>query len=109
MLKFMSSFANIIVRPLLRSRLHSLISQHVMLITFTGRKSGKVYTIPVGYVRADEAILTSTLRSNRWWKNLCGGAPVTLYLQGRELKGSADVVNPRRHAWEAPSRSSLAA
>ena len=34
---------------LLRSPLHKLASKNTLLITFTGRKSGKKYTTPVNY------------------------------------------------------------
>jgi hypothetical protein len=84
--------ANAVMRPLLRSPLHGLVSRNVMLITFTGRKSGRTYTTPVGYAREDDTLITSTLRSNRWWKNLVGGVPVTLDVQGKRLNGKADVV-----------------
>ena len=33
----------------LRSRFHWLLSRGLMLVTVTGRKSGRQYTIPVGY------------------------------------------------------------
>ena len=35
-----------IMTGLLRSRLHSLISRSLMLITYTGRTTGKQYTFP---------------------------------------------------------------
>jgi hypothetical protein len=33
----------------LRSPLHGLLSNGMMLLTVTGRKTGKKYTTPVGY------------------------------------------------------------
>ena len=81
-----------IVRLMLRSPLHSLISKNVMLLTVTGRKSGKRYVIPVGYVREGDRVTTSTLRGNRWWKNLHGGAPVSLRIEGQEFRGTAEIV-----------------
>lgn len=41
--------ANRLVRPLLASRLHGVLSRFLMLLTCTGRKSGRRITIPVGY------------------------------------------------------------
>jgi len=40
---------NPLMRALLRSPLHGLLSGMLMLLSYTGRKSGKVYTIPIGY------------------------------------------------------------
>jgi hypothetical protein len=38
---------NPIVIWLLRSPLHSLMDKSTILVTITGRKSGKIYTVPV--------------------------------------------------------------
>jgi hypothetical protein len=40
---------NPLARRLLRSPLHGLASGRLALITYTGRHSGRRYTIPVGY------------------------------------------------------------
>ena len=32
---------------MLRSPLHSIVDKKILLVTFTGRKSGKTYTTPV--------------------------------------------------------------
>ena len=75
---------------LLRSPLHRLISKSVLLITFTGRKSGKKYTTPITYLRDDDTVLMTT--DSPWWKNLRGGALVTLRIRGREYVGVAEAV-----------------
>jgi hypothetical protein len=36
------------MRALLRSPLHGLLSGMLMLLSYTGRKSGRTYTIPIG-------------------------------------------------------------
>ncbi|HUR07574.1 MAG TPA: hypothetical protein VM347_33875 [Nonomuraea sp.] len=41
--------ANRLVRPLLASRLHGILSRFLMLLTYTARKSGRRITVPVGY------------------------------------------------------------
>lgn len=60
-----------------------------MLLTFTGRKSGRRYTIPVRYLRENETLLTLT--DSPWWRNLRGGAPVDLFIAGRNVRGRAEV------------------
>ena len=77
---------------LLRSRLHGLLSGGLMLVTVTGRRSGRRYTTPVNYVRRDD-VLTVFSRSERtWWRNLRGGAPVTVRLKGHDLETFGEVV-----------------
>jgi len=40
-------FVNQAMQTILRSPLHGMVSSTVLLITFTGRKSGNTYTTPV--------------------------------------------------------------
>lgn len=61
---------NPFMKTILRSPLHGLVSENVILITFTGRKSGKTYTTPVNYVRDGEALIILSHDDRTWWKNL---------------------------------------
>ena len=70
------------VRTLLRSPLHFVASSSLMLITFRGRTSGKVFTTPVRYIRDGAEIRAFTSRQNQWWRNL-GGTRVALTLEGQ--------------------------
>jgi deazaflavin-dependent oxidoreductase (nitroreductase family) len=82
---------NPIVIWLLRSPLHELMGNSTMLITFAGRKSGKTYTTPVNYVWDDHSLLVVSPRDRLWWRNLRGGALVTVYVRGQSMNsiGSA--------------------
>lgn len=63
-----------------------------MLITFTGRVSGKRYTTPVNYLLIGDMLYVVSLRDRTWWRNLRGGGPVTLLLSGEEVQGWGDVI-----------------
>lgn len=78
---------NPMVSWLLRSPLHSLISSSTMLISYTGRESGRVYTTPVNYVWDGDTLLAVSPRDRIWWKNLRGESPVTVRVAGRDLRG----------------------
>jgi len=78
---------NPLIKLLLRSPLHSLVSDSLMLITFTGRKTGEEYTTPVGYWMNDGRVIVTT--HSPWWRNLEGGRPVTLRLRGGHREGIA--------------------
>ena len=82
---------NKLIKLLLRSPLHGLLSKEVLLLTFTGRQSAKRYTTPVGYARDGDLLLLGTQRP--WWKNLRGGVPVSVRVQGCDYSGLADVVS----------------
>lgn len=83
-------YVNQAMKFVLRSPVHGVISKSILLITFTGRKSGKTYTTPVSYSQHGDQVYVFTHAT--WWKNLCGGAAVTLRIQGRELQGLAEPV-----------------
>jgi hypothetical protein len=73
--------ANRVVRPLLRSPLHRLLSGQIMLLAYRGRRSGQEHTIPIGYFAWDDDTVLS-FSSARWWINLREGRPVRLLMRG---------------------------
>ncbi len=75
---------------ILRSPMHAMVSKTILLITFTGRKSGKIYTTPVDYSQDGDQVTIFTHAS--WWKNLRGGAPVSLRLRGKDVMGVPEPV-----------------
>ena len=83
---------NSIMAFILRSPLHGLLSGSTMLITYTGRKSGKSITLPANWVRDGNTVFVTSLRARTWWRNLRGGAPVTVRLQGRDYSGEGKTI-----------------
>ena len=81
---------NNVMSWILRSPLHGMLSNGMMLITVTGRKTGKAYTTPVGYYRNDGYLWVLTSRDRTWWKNLQGGAEVDLLLKREPVKAFAE-------------------
>ena len=84
------------MKLVLRSPVHRMVSKTVLLITFTGRKSGKTYTTPVDYSQDDDQV--TIFSHENWWKTLRNGAPVTLRVRGRELQGLAEPVAEDKQA-----------
>lgn len=82
---------NPFVVALLRSPLHGIMSGSTMLITYRGRRSGNEHTTPVNYIRDGDTLLVVSSRDHAWWKNLRGGAPVTVRVGGRELSGVGEA------------------
>lgn len=88
---------NPVFRAVLRSPLHWLVSPGLMLLTFTGRKTGREYTIPVGYQKQPDGaivVMISEAWKKQWWRNCREPAPVSLRLRGRDLRGTATLVAP---------------
>ena len=87
---------NRVMKLMLRSPMHGMVSKTVLLITFTGRKSGKTYTTPVSYSQFDDQVYVFTHAT--WWRNLRRGVPITLRLRGREVQGLAEPVAEDKQA-----------
>jgi hypothetical protein len=87
-----NDFGNIFTEPLLSSPLHGLVSSHLMLVKFTGRKSAKAYATPVQYFReSDGSYIFFTQKARQWWKNLQGHEFVTR-ISGHDCPSRADIV-----------------
>ncbi len=87
---------NPLVSAILHSPAHWLLSPGLLLLTCTGRKSGRRFTIPVGYQRDGDVVtvMVSDARKKRWWRNYREAGPVTLRMRGREHSGTARVLAP---------------
>jgi deazaflavin-dependent oxidoreductase (nitroreductase family) len=89
---------NSIIKVLIRSPLHFLISKNILLITYKGRKSEKVYTIPVNYLREGDDLYITSWRDRVWWRNLCGGKPVIVHVEGDDKPALAEVIEDEAEA-----------
>ena len=73
---------------LLRSPFHVFMGG-MLLITVSGRKSGRAISTPVNYVRDGDTLLITSKADRTWWNNVRGGAPVTLLLNGKTYQAEA--------------------
>ena len=71
---------NPLVRMLLGSPLHGGLDDSFLVLHLTGRKTGRRYDIPVGYVDMEGKLAVVT--TARWRVNLRGGAGVAVTLRG---------------------------
>ena len=73
--------------------MHGLVSKHLMLLTFAGRKTGKTYTVVVGRHEVNGDLLVPTGTTGRRWRlDLHGGAPVFVTLEGRRREGRGELI-----------------
>jgi len=85
---------NPVVRAVLRSPAHRLLSGRLLLLSYTGRRTGERHTIPVQYVREGETLLVTVGWPERkvWWRSLREpGTRVSLMLAGRRREAIAGV------------------
>lgn len=82
---------NDFVAFMLRTPLHVFMGKTI-LITVTGRKTGKKYTTPVGYYQSDGNLWVMTSRDRTWWRNVKDGADVSLRMHGKDVVGHAEAI-----------------
>ena len=73
-------------------RFGGLLKSNIAMVTYTGRRSGKTFTIPVAYRRrGDEIDIGANMPDAKtWWRNFLGeGAPLTVRLDDQERPGHA--------------------
>jgi deazaflavin-dependent oxidoreductase (nitroreductase family) len=89
---------NPLIKGVLRSPLHGLVSRRLALVTVTGRRSGRSYTFPVSYTQDGETVKITVgwPQRKRWWRNLRDGGPVTIRLRGKERTGRAQARGDAR-------------
>lgn len=83
---------NAVMKTLLRSPLHGLMSKDILLIIYTGRKSGLKRETPVRYINVDGVIRCFTTTDTQWWRNLSDNSDVELLLAGHKGQFKAVVL-----------------
>jgi len=71
----------------------AIVRRGLVVIRYTGRRSGKTFQTPVGYRRSGDTVTINIVGpdSKNWWRNFLGeGGPITLLnLGGRDRRGHA--------------------
>lgn len=83
---------NGIMSFILKSPFHGMLSANTMLVTWSGNKSGKIYSTPVNYQRIGENLVTTSLRRRTWWRSLRNNRTVDLLLAGKHVKATGRIM-----------------
>ena len=91
--RLVNRFVNPLVRTILRSRLHPLLSGRLAALDDT-RGNGEQRTIPVGYARKGDAvrIAVGAAEHKRWWRAVRRRPDVALVVRGVRQPGVATVT-----------------
>lgn len=104
---------NPFITALLRSPLRWPACRRFLLLTLTGRRTGRAITLPVFYRRDGDRLVFISHEDRQWWRNLRGGAVVTVWLCGRARTARGVIVDAdvaartaviRRLYWMLPQR-----
>lgn len=86
--------ANPLVRWLLGSRLAGPLAKNLLLLRYKGRKSGRTFSTPMGYVREGKRVVVVTSPTYTWWRNVVAGADVEVRLDGHWRTARAQLLTP---------------
>ena len=68
------------------------VRKGITVVSYTGRRSGRTFSTPVGYQRKGDVINIEVMMpdAKTWWRNFNGeGGPLTLDLENGETTGHA--------------------
>ena len=88
--------ANPVVRLILRSPAHRLLSGRLLLLSYTGRRSGRNYEIPLRYAETgDDRLVAVAVRPARklWWRSLNRPTRVFLLVRGERRSFMASLAD----------------
>jgi hypothetical protein len=72
--------------------IQSWVGQGVALLSFKGRRTGRLYTVPISYHRESDVVTIITKRQRTWWRNFETPIEVELRLAGRRYVGKAEIA-----------------
>ncbi|WP_203825709.1 hypothetical protein [Actinoplanes palleronii] len=91
-LRFVQLVNRGVTRLTLSPRWGRLVGRGIAMLTYTGRRSGRTFTIPIGYRRTTGGILIAVALpdAKTWWRNFLGdGGPLSVKLDGVDRAGHA--------------------
>lgn len=94
---------NRLVLAILRSPLHGIFSTGIVELRVRGRRTGRLLALPAQYARDGDllVILPGHAERKTWWRNLTGGAEVSVRLRGAGRHGRAEVLEAGTPAFRA--------
>ncbi|MDX3162625.1 hypothetical protein QBA74_22465 [Streptomyces scabiei] len=84
--------ANKVVRPLLASRFHKPLSGRLMLLTYNGHRTGREFTVPIGYFDWDPGTVLAMSSQLGWIPSMRQGSAVRLRIRGQDHGAVPTVV-----------------
>ncbi len=71
--------------------IQKMVGRGVALLTFTGRRTGHEYTVPVSFQRDGDVVTIVTKRQRKWWHNFEEPTRVGLRIAGTDYAGNASI------------------
>jgi len=109
--RFRAYVVNPVLSVLLRSPAHRLLSGSVLLLEYTGRRTGRRYGLPIMYASSGDGfvVMAGQPADKTWWRNFgCDPQPVAVTVDGKRTLRRARLLDAssdeHRQAVEAYQR-----
>lgn len=99
--EFLFPLINRMMKVLLNSSLHRMMSSSLLVVYFTGRKTGRARSTPLRYLRDGNQVTCMTGRQVSWWHNFKSPAEVQLQLAGERVTATGEATVDDAQAIEA--------
>ena len=92
---------NFVMVSLLRSPFHGVFSRSILAMRYTGKKSGRVLTVPARYISSAELAggaqdarqwFLITSKDTKWWPNFVGAGQAQVLLAGQWVPASIEAI-----------------
>jgi hypothetical protein len=84
-----------LIAAILDSPMHGVLSREILLLGWTGNKTGARYTLPISYTELGEHLYLCTRpEGSSWWRNVRSARAVDVVLKRRKLAVLATVLDP---------------
>jgi hypothetical protein len=95
-LRLVAKFVNPVLRMVLATPLHRLLSRKMLLLKYQGRFTGRRYVLPLTYAQDGETRLILVAGHpdvKTWWRNFDEAPrPVVVKVRGKKMHGTAHVL-----------------
>lgn len=91
--------ANPLVRLVLESRAHRLLSGRLVLLSYRGHRSGREFRIPVRYATTPGGAFVAVAvrpRRKEWWRSFVPARPAMLTVRGERLRATGALADRDR-------------
>ena len=90
---FLYRVINPVVKGILRSPLHGMMSNNTMLLSYRGQRSGRAFELPISYAQIDGDLYAFTAKSGQWWRNFRHQNDATVLVGGQKLEATVSALS----------------
>ena len=101
---FALRLGDLAVRAILASPLHGLLGERFAVVKMRGLKSGRPVATPVNGRPDGDRYAVVSRRERVWWRNLRGGQPAVLHLNGISRPVRGEVIESAPQVVDALAR-----